>query len=361
MSPVALVPSYVPPEGDPVGDRVRGRGWTYDSAVTAAERAARGDVDGAGALLDAFGALQRTDGALEASYDLATGAGAGPLRSGNQAWVGLAALEWRAVTCSGRHDQLIAGVANWLLAQRIEDTTSPGFGLLRGGPDVSWASTEHNLEARGFFAGLAAVLAGRPADPGTGRPCQPGLDAHSAAQNAALLATAEEAVARLDQAIGTQLVARDATGGVYVRQGLGDDARPLDVQAFGILWLLGQGRRADAESLEATADATLRVTGRQVQHPAAAGQAFDGYKPFADAWGPDVLWMEGTLMMRMAKARLGRDVSALDATADRWAAITAPLPPLQVDRAAGEDYHVWPAAAPAAWLALSRSGFGLLG
>ena len=84
----------------------------------------------------------------------------------------------------------------------------------------------------------------------------------------------------------------------------------------------------------------------------AAGQTFNGYRPFADAWGPDVLWMEGTLMMRLAKARLGRDVGARR-HADRWAALTAPGPPLQVDRAAGEDYHVWPAAGPAAWLVLS--------
>jgi hypothetical protein len=71
--------------------------------------------------------------------------------------------------------------------------------------------------------------------------------------------------------------------------------------------------------------------------------------------------MEGTLMMRLAKARLGSDVAALDDSADRWAALTAPEPPLQVDRAAGDDYHVWPAAAPAAWLTLSRSRFALLG
>ena len=58
-------------------------------------------------------------------------------------------------------------------------------------------------------------------------------------------------------------------------------------------------------------------------------------------------------MMRLAKVRLGRDVSALDGHVARWAALTAPAPPLQVDRAAGEDYHVWPAAAPAAWLTLS--------
>jgi hypothetical protein len=356
---MALVASYSPPHGDRLGDRIRGRAWTYDSAVTAAALAAQGDLAGAGTILDRLQELQRPDGALDGSYDLAGGDPAGPLRSGNQAWVGLAALEWRAATCSGRHDALITGIAAWLMAHRITEPGAAGFGLVRGGPDVAWASTEHNLEARGFFAGLAATLAGRPADPATGRACQPGLDGVPPETAAALLAAAERAVAHLDRAIDAELLLRDA-GGLRFRQGLADDAAPLDAQALGILWLLGQDRRAEAAEVERTADATMRVEGRTVDWPGAEGDRFSGYRPFADAWGPDVLWMEGTLMMRLAKDRLGRDVSGLDAGADRWAALTAPQPPLQVDRAAGEDYHVWPAAAPAAWLALSRSRFGLL-
>ena len=137
---MALVPSYSPPAGDPIGDTVRGRAWTYDSAVTAAALAVSGDIDGATAILDRLQELQRPDGALDASYDLAGGDPAGPLRSGNQAWVGLAAL------ASGRHERLLAGVTRWLLDQREE------HGLVRGGPDVSWVSTEHNLEARALFA-----------------------------------------------------------------------------------------------------------------------------------------------------------------------------------------------------------------
>jgi hypothetical protein len=264
-----------------------------------------GDLDGAGAILDRLQELQRPDGALEGSYDSAGGDPAGPLRSGNQAWVGLAALECGAE----RHHRLIDGVARWLLEQRYD-------GLVRGGPDVSWSSTEHNLEARAFFAGL-----------GEG-----------------------DVVAAFDRAIERQLFAGD-----HFRQGLGDDARPLDVQAYGILWLVGHGRLADAAAVERTTDATMRVDERSL-----AGQTFTGYRPFADAWGPDVLWMEGTLMMRLAKARLGHDVADLDDSADRWAALTAPDPPLQADRAAGDDYHAWPAAAPAAWLALSRSAFARL-
>jgi len=307
---MALVASYSPPHGDRLGDRIRGRAWTYDSAVTAAARAARGDLDGAGAILDSLQELQRPDGALDGSYDLAGGDPAGPLRSGNQAWVGLAAL-----ACgSGRHQRLIDGVARWLLEQRSGD-------LIRGGPDVSWCSTEHNLEARAFFAALGGH---------------------------------DEVVAAIDRAIESELFARD-----HFRQGRGDAVRPLDVQALGILWLIGHGRRADAAAVEHMTDATMRVDGRLVAWPSAGEQRFSGYRPFADPWGPDVLWMEGTLMMRLAKARLGSDVAWLDDSADRWAALTAPDPPLQVNRAAGDDYHAWPAAAPAAWRSLSRSEFSL--
>jgi hypothetical protein len=345
--PDRLVESYLPPEGDRGGDPVRGRGWTYDSAVTAAAYAAGGDLEASGAILDALQSLQRHDGALESSYDLRSGVGAGPLRSGTQAWVGLAALEWRASTCSGRHDQMLAGVARWLLAHR-----SPRSGLVVGGPDVTWASTEHNLEARAFFAGLVATLTGEAADPATGRACQPGLDAVASDR---LLADSREAVEQLDRAIAEHLFAED-----HMRQGLDDDARPIDVQAMGILWLLGHGRKADARAVAGYADEHMWVSGRAVDWPGAGGQTFSGYRPFADAWGPDVLWMEGTLMMRLAKARLGADVAVLDDDADRWAALSTPLPPLQVDSAAGGDYHLWPAAAPAAWLALSRSRFGLL-
>ncbi len=355
-----LVASYVPPRGDALGDRLRGRAWTYDSAVTAAARAARGDLDGAGALLDTFQDLQRSDGALEGSYDVSGGAGAGPLRAGNEAWVGLAALEWRAITCSGRHDRLLTGVAGWLLAHRIADPGAPGFGLVRGGPDVSWASTEHNLEARAFFAGLAATLDGGPVDRGTGQRCQPGLDGLAPDDASRLAARTRTAAGRIDRAIDASLLVRDGDGRAHLRQGLGDDARPLDVQALGILWLLGHGRRADAAAVERMADTTMRVDGRAVDWPGAAGQTFTGYRPFARPGGPDVLWMEGTLMMRLAKARLGSDVAELDDSADRWAALTAPDPPLHVDRASGDDYHVWPAAAAAAWLELSRSRFALL-
>ena len=124
MPAVPLVASYEPPAGDRAGDQIRGRSWTYDSALTATALAVGGDVDGAGAILDTLQELQRPDGALDGSFDLAGGDPAGPLRSGNQAWVGLAASQWRALTGSRRHERLGRGTRR--LAARPARGARPG-------------------------------------------------------------------------------------------------------------------------------------------------------------------------------------------------------------------------------------------
>jgi hypothetical protein len=347
-----LVPSYLPPAGDPDGARLAGRGWTYDSAVVAAGLAASGKTRRAAQIVGQLAELQRQDGAVDFSYDLRSGQGDGFLRSGAVAWIGLAAVELRAATCSRRNDALMDGIAGWLLARRN------GAGLVTGGPDVRWASTEHNLEARAFLAGLAALVTGRPAYDGARR-CPAGLGRMGAAEARALGRRLDAAVATLDGAIDQHLFARDG-GTAHFRQGLDDDARPLDVQALGIQWLLGQGRRDDALAVEAYTDATMVVTGRRV---GGAGP-FTGYRPYADAWGPDILWMEGTLIMRAAKRALGQDTAALDASADAWARLSPSGYLLQSDVGAvgnpAGDYRPWAHAAPAGWLMLSRSRSGLL-
>jgi hypothetical protein len=311
--------------GTTADEAVAGRAWTYDSAVTAAGRAAAGRPRSARPLLDQLARLQRPDGGLDSSYDLRSGVGDGVARSGVVAWVGLAAVQYRERTGSRHFDALAAGAARWLLALRI--TAGPGAGLIRGGPDVGWASTEHNLEARALLAGVAG-------GPG---------------------ATAREARAvlpALDAAIDRDLLVR-GSGGERFRQGLGDDADPVDAQALGALWLLGGGRREEAVAVLRAADARLFVTHGDLT----------GYRPFADTWGPDVIWTEGTLQMRLAHAAAGLPTAVLDATAARLAARPGGLP--QADRAAtgspAGDYHPWAAAAPSAWALLASSGTSLLG
>jgi hypothetical protein len=349
-----LVPSYLPPAGDPAGDSVAGRGWMYDSALVAAGLAATGRTDGAARIVGQLTALQRPDGALDFSYDLRSGEGDGVLRSGAIGWAGLAGAELRAVTCTHRDDALLEGVARWLLGRRTAD------GLVTGGPDVTWVSTEHNLETRAFFARLSALIDGRTADSGTGRRCGGGLGDLTPGQARALRARLDDAVTRLDAAIGTDLFARDGGGRAHFRQGLRDDARPLDVQALGIQWLLGQGRRADALAVAAYADDAMLVGGRTI----GAVGPLTGYRPYADAWGPDVLWVEGTAMMRAAKRGLGLDTTVIDRTVDSLSRISPAGYLPQADRDVvgnqGGDYRTWDAAAPAGWLVLSRSRSALL-
>src|SRR4051812_18134397 len=145
---LGLVPSFAAPVGAPGAAAVAGRAWTYDSAVTAAGRAAAGREAAARPLLEQPAVLQRAGGGPGGSYDLRTGTGDGVARSGVVAWVGLAAVQYRQSTSSHRFDAVAAGAARWLLRLRIAGAGVPGAGLIRGGPDVPWASTEHAFEAR---------------------------------------------------------------------------------------------------------------------------------------------------------------------------------------------------------------------
>jgi hypothetical protein len=63
----------------------------------------------------------------------------------------------------------------------------------------------------------------------------------------------------------------------HLRQGLGDDARPLDGAGARILWVLGRGRRADAPAVDRATDATMRVDDRRMDWPGAGCQRFTGH------------------------------------------------------------------------------------
>ena len=128
-----LVRSYLDPRLRARGATIGDRGWTYDSAVTAAGvRRHRPRPPRAEPILDDLAALQQPDGALGFSYDVRTGSADMLARSGAIAWVGIAAAQYRTSTCSPRYDGLIAGVARWLLAHRIADPASPGYGFVPG-------------------------------------------------------------------------------------------------------------------------------------------------------------------------------------------------------------------------------------
>lgn len=363
-----LVRSYAIPPDDPSAARLANLSWTYDSAVGAFAFTDMGDGAQARQLLDQLQALQRADGSIDFAFDTANGQSIPEFRAGAIAWAGLAALNYRAHTCSRQYDELAYGAARWLLAEQVTDPGSPAHGLIRGGPDVPWISTQHNLIAREFFARLLRALDGVHSQPGPDG--WPGLDSSCPREQLTVLPHHDlpafelrirRAVAQIDAGVNRALYV-NAAPAPYLREGVGDDVRPLDTQALGILWLIGQGRISDALGVAAYADRTMLVAGRTVARSAnplsynqtySSGRAFAGYKPYADAGAPDVLWIEGTLEMRLAKTELGLGTANLDANLSAWQAITGDAGPLQANRAVSADvfneYHPWPDAAAAAW------------
>jgi hypothetical protein len=340
--PLQLVRSYEIPAGDPSYASLLNWSWTYDSAVSAAAFAATGDKANSAQLLDQLAALQHTDGSIELAFNVASGENAPVFRSGTVAWVGLAAATYDQAFASNRYLETEQRAAEYLLS--LEGPS----GLIRGGPDVGWYSTEHNLTAYVFLTRLGAEL--------------------QADGNSAAATRYQSAAAALSSAINANLLVTE-TSGAHFLQGLGDETQALDVQALGAMYLQGTGQAALAAQVLAYAQANFALSGRSVTesaNPATYNQTysatgpFSGYAPYAGKGVPNVLWAEGSGEMRVAEGALGQDTSALDKTIAAWTAITAGRKqgPLQADQSVvsqpfGLEYHVWPASSAAAWTMLA--------
>jgi hypothetical protein len=379
---LSLVRSYQIPLDDPSVTRLANLSWTYDSAVTSIAFTELGDSAQSVQLLDQLAALQRADGSIDFAFNTSNGQSIPEFRAGTIAWVGLAAVDYRSLTCSTRYDNLAYGAAKWLVSEQNASAGAAGQGLIVGGPDVSWISTQHNFVARAFLARLADQIGGHLGN-GNGNgnsKCAGGLTGLSPSQLAAFTSQLRTAVSAIDAGINRALFVRltpaskTSAGTAYFRQGVGDDTRAADAQALGALWLLGQGRSSDAQAVINYANQALYITNRSVVKSAdpstynetyASPGPFSGYHPYADPGSPDVLWAEGTFEMRFAEAALGDNTSALDQSLMGWQMITgAATGPLQADRTVTgsvfNEYHPWPAAAPAAWELLNLTSFSML-
>jgi hypothetical protein len=331
-----LVRSYDIPADDPSATRLANLSWTYDSAVAAIAFDSYGATYAAQELLDQLKALQRTDGSLDFAYDVSNGDSVQQFRTGTIAWAGYAALLHELKTQNGKYNSLISGVADWLL-QRQNATT----GLLTGGPDVNWVSTQNNMVAYLFFA----TLAGHPIGD--------------------LKASDMSAVAnKIAGGIDSRLTITPAAGQLGFVQGINDPVRPLDAQTLGVMYLVTRNRAADAAKVRAYIDAAFKVTNRTIVKSSAtstynmtyaANGPFTGYRPYATG-GPDVLWEEGTAQALVATDMLGQDDTAQNAALVAWGSVG----PLQADRTVTNssinEYHVWPASAAASWMMLGAFG-----
>jgi hypothetical protein len=342
--PLRLVRSYLIPSDDPSAVRLANWSWTYDSAATATAFTLAGDRAHAAVLLDQLAALQGSRGGIATAYDVQTGESSAVVRSATVAWLGLAAATYDHRFASTRYVRVATNAAAYLRS------LTDGDGLVRGGPDVAWISTEHNLLSYALFTRLARDLS-------SSHPV-------SAARNAA---AAVAVAGGLRSLVST-------TGGTHYIEGVGDTVLPLDVQALGAMYLRSRGQAGAAKRVIAFANARFAVGGRSIvksSDPAtynetyAASGPFSGYRPFVGAGTPGVLSFEGTAQMRAAEATVGLPTASLDASMRAWQRITshsgsAPLmSDSTIDAGGYGEYHVWPAAAAAAWAVLAADGPGL--
>jgi hypothetical protein len=341
ITSLQLIRSFDIPIDDPSYERLLNWSWTYDSAVAATAFASVGLQDQAGRLLDQLAALQREDGSIEFAFDVQTGESSGTVRSGSVAFDAIAFSNYDSSFGSTLYLDDARRAVDYLLSLRNEE------GLVQGGPDVKWVSTQHNILTLIALMTLSQQLE-EQGDEGTA-------------------GAYREAAAGIVKGIDSQLIVRDG-GLAHFRQGVGDEVIPLDTQALGIVYARFIGDDDLAKQVYEYAQQNFAIDGRSIalsdrsasyNMTYEAKGPFSGYRPYIGKRAPDVLWFEGTAEMRFVSSFLGQSTEALDASMNSWWDVTRKqnLAPLGADRTITNspynEYHVWPTAAAGAWTVLS--------
>lgn len=142
-----LVASY---EGD---SALKNSAFSYDQSLMAQVSLLQNDIEDARLILDFFKyRAPKIKGGFANAYSAANGAITEPIvHCGPNIWLGIAFMQYMEKTGSAGYLDVAKEIGNWVIKIQNED---PGGGI-RGGPDVTWFSTEHNLDAYTFFTMLA--------------------------------------------------------------------------------------------------------------------------------------------------------------------------------------------------------------
>jgi hypothetical protein len=138
-----LVLSY---EGDP---GLRDWGFIYDQALAAQAFLLMGQAPRARDILDFFSQkAERSGGLFYNAYDIKTGKPKEYMvHSGPNIWIAITACQYTYWT----KDNMFLGLAEDIASRIIKMQALSPDGSIKGGPDTSWISTEHNLDAYALF------------------------------------------------------------------------------------------------------------------------------------------------------------------------------------------------------------------
>lgn len=258
------------------------------------------------------------------------------------ATVGLAGSLFDQRTRSNRYLAMEQRAASYLIS--LQGTT----GLIRGGPDVTWYSTQHNLLAYAFLNNLGNELVS---------------DGQRSTAN-----TYFTAANKISAAIESKLLVQSGSQAWFI-EGLGDNIQSLDADALGVLYLVSKNETANVGKVLAYTQSAFAVSGRSItkstttdtyNNTYAASGPFSGFKPFIGTGAPDVMWTEGSAEMVLADTAAGQSSTPLNASLLAVAALTPTSGPLMADRTVtnqtySAEFHVWPSAAAGAWLILATA------
>ena len=279
---------------------------------------------------------------------MADGTAASIIRSGVIATVGIAGSLYDQNFNSTRYLAMEQRAASYLLS--LQGTN----GLIRGGPDVSWYSTQHNLLTYAFLRLLGNELTAN-GDSGS-------ANGYYTSAN------------KISSGIESKLLVHNASN-VYFIEGLNDNVEALDADALGVVYLQDHGETNNAQKVLSYTQGAFAVSGSSIvksSEPATYNQTysasgpFSGFAPYVGSDAPNVLWPEGTAEMLVAAAGLGQSTSTLASSLRAISAVSPGAAPVMANRTLtsipyGEEYHVWPSAASGAWtlIALNKPSFNL--
>lgn len=132
-------------EGDgELGDQA----FTYDQALAVIALSYFKDYEPARKILDFYLGQAKKEQVFYNGYYVSTGeVSEFVIHSGPNLWLGIAVLQYTKLSADNKYLPLARDIAGWMLKLQKEDKESG----LRGGPQTSWYSTEHNLDGFAFF------------------------------------------------------------------------------------------------------------------------------------------------------------------------------------------------------------------
>jgi len=307
-----LMVSYLIPSDDPDYPDLFSRSWIYDDAVAAVALTVEGEYTATQTILTALAGLVDTEGKIGFSYNTHNAWFHDYYRSGAIAWVGYAMAFYQLETGDAQYQGTAESIGDYLLT--LQD---PTCGSIRGGPDVAWYSTEHNVDAYFFLKALGHVSGNTTY-----------TNAAQQVRECLLSEHWNQAEGRFDQ-------------------GRDDPTDALDVNTLGALFLISIGRYDQAQGVLEYIEATFPITITRAD----TGQVVQGYKPYTDM---ETLWTEGGLQLAMAYDHLG-DLTARDAIITETEKMRGPEGGIMYASPQVADFPDWQGVAPTGWMALVRS------